>query len=139
MVADRRARVESQSMSLPRVEKPTAAFVLSLVAGIMYLAIGLISTAAATGISDVRAILAVDGAGGLVSGVTMVVGSMMMNSENRSRVRTGAILVLVFTMIGAIFTVGGFVIGFVLGLVGSILGLVRKPPAQMSPPPVSTM
>lgn len=138
MVSDNRARVEHQSMSLPRVEKPTAAFVLSLVAGITYLIIGLISTAAATGISDVRAILAVDGAGGLVSGVTMVVGSMMMNSENRSRVRTGAILVLVFTIIGAIFTVGGFVIGFVLGLVGSILGLVRKPPAQMSPPPVST-
>lgn len=148
MVAARRARVKYQSTSLVRVEKPTIAFVLSLVASIIYLIVGLITTAAATvinslpnvsGISDVRTVLVVVGSLGLISGVIMVIGSMLMNSENRSRVRTGAILVLVFTIIDAIFTAGGFVIGFVLGLVGSILGLFWKPSAQMPPSPVSTV
>lgn len=145
---DRRARVEYQSMSLLRVEKPTVAFVMSLVAGVIYLIIGLIGIAAATvvtslpsvqGISDVRTVLEVEGGIGLVCGVIMIVGSMWMNSENRSRVRTGAILVLVFTVVGAIFTVGGFVIGVILGLGGSILGFMWKPPAQISSPPASTM
>jgi hypothetical protein len=63
-----------------------------------------------------------------------------MYNENRSRVRIGSILVLVFTIIGAIFTVGGFVIGFILGLVGSILGLVWKPAQTIqAPPPAPTM
>ncbi len=128
--------------------KPTVAFLLSLIAGIIYLIVGVIVTAAATvvsslpklsGISDVRAVLVVVGGIGLVSGVIMTVGSLWMNSENRSRVRTGAILVLVFTFVGSLFTVGGFFLGFVLGLVGSILGLVWKPPAEVPPSPASTM
>jgi hypothetical protein len=134
-------------MSFLRVGKPTLAFVLSLIAGIIYLIIGLIVIAAATvissapslsRISDVRRVLVVAGGIGLVSGVIMVVGCMWMNSENMARVRTGAILVVIFMIIGALFTDGGFVFGFVLGLIGSILGLVWKPPAQMPSSPAST-
>ena len=75
---------------------------------------------------------------GIISGIIIVVGAVMMNSSMRSRVRTGAILVLILTIIGAFFTVGGFVIGFILALIGSILGLTWKPTASMPPPPAPT-
>jgi len=122
--------------------------VLSLIAGIIYLVVALIIFAIAIvisslpsvwGISDARAVLVVEGSVGLLSGIIMTAGSFLMNSENRSRVRTGAILVLIFTIVGALFTVGGFVLGFVLGLVGSILGLVWRPPLEISPPPAYTV
>ena len=136
--------IKYQLPSLFSVAKPTVAFVLSLIAGIIYLIIGLIVAAASslvgslssvTGASAIGTVVAVVGGIGVVCGIVMIVGSLMMNSENRSKVRTGAVLVLVFTIIGALFTVGGFVIGFILGLVGSILGLAWKPPANMQTPP----
>ncbi len=125
-------------------EKPTAAFVLSLIGGIIYLIVGLLVAAAAAFIGGMAGLagygfagmaVAVVGAVGLISGILMVVGAAMMNSSDTSRVRTGSILVLVFLLIGALFTVGGFVIGFVLALVGSILGLTWKPSMPMAPPP----
>jgi len=76
------------------------------------------------------------GAIGLVSGFIMIFGSIMINSGEKSKVKTGSILVLVFTLIGAIFTFGGFAIGFILALIGSILGLTWKPSTTMPPPPV---
>ncbi len=51
------------------------------------------------------AVVAVGGIG-LVSGIIMIIGAAMMNSDDRSKVRTGSILVLLFTIIGALFTLG---------------------------------
>ena len=82
--------------------------------------------------------VAAGGAVGLVCGIIIIVGAVMMNSSDKSRVRTGAIIVLVLTIIGALFTVGGFVIGGILAFVGSILGLTWKPTATMPPPPAPT-
>lgn len=125
-------------------EKPTAAFILSLIGGIIYLLVGaLIAVGAAfigsvAGLAGAGAIgLAVVAVGsiGLVSGVVMIIGAAIMNTSDKSRVKTGSILVLVFTLIGAIFTVGGFLVGFILALIGSILGLTWKPSMPMAPPP----
>jgi len=131
------------------VAKPTVAFALSLIAGIIYLIVGLIIAAASSiigslsnvpGASGVSTIVAVVGGIGAICGILMIVGSIWMNSENRSKVRMGAVLVLVFTIIGALFTAGGFFIGFILGLIGSILGFVWKPPVPMqASPPAPTM
>ncbi len=126
-------------------EKPTAAFVLSLIGGIFYLLIGLVVAAASAligGISSLAgyasygAAIAAVGGIGLVCGVLIIVGAIMMNSSSKSRVRLAAVIVLVFTLVGAIFTVGGLVIGFILALIGSILGLTWKPSSQMSPSPM---
>jgi hypothetical protein len=133
-----------QRLSRRVAEKPTAAFVLSLIGGIIYLLTGLIIAAASAfigslasfaGLAAVGIAVAAVGAVGLISGIIMIVGAVMMNSSEKSKVRTGAILVLVLTIIGALFTVGGFVIGFILALIGSILGLTWKPTAPMPPPP----
>lgn len=124
-------------------EKPTAAFVLSLIGGIIYLLAGIITAVASYligslasfgGLEAVGIAFAAVGAVGIVSGVIMVVGAVMMNSSVKSKVRTGAILVLVMMIIGAYFTIGGFVIGFILALIGSVLGLTWKPTETMPPP-----
>jgi hypothetical protein len=125
-------------------EKPTTAFVLSLIGGIIYLLTGLLVAAASTIIGSlasfadlgaIGATVAAVGVLGIVSGIVIIIGAVMMNSTQQSKVRTGAVIVLVLTIIGAIFTVGGFVIGFILALIGSILGLTWKPSATMPPPP----
>ena len=126
-------------------EKPTAAFALSLIGGIFYLLIG-IGVAALAGFVGALASIAAPIAGfavaivggiGLVSGILMIVGASMMNSSDVGRVRTGSILVLIFLLVGALFTFGGALIGFILALIGSILGLTWHPSAPMPPPPTS--
>jgi len=128
-------------------EKPTAAFILSLVGGIFYLLAGIVIAAIAAFIGALASFasmgavglgVAAGGAVGLVCGIIIIIGAVMMNSSDKSRVRTGAIIVLVLTIIGALFTVGGFVIGGILAFVGSILGLTWKPTATMPPPPAPT-
>jgi len=136
--------VKYQYHDFSRVARPTTAFALCLVAGIIYLIVGIIIAAASSqvgsitalsGISNVQTLVAIVGAVGALCGVVMVVGSLLMNSDTKSRVRTGAVLVLVFAIVGALFTAGGLFIGFILALVGSILGLVWKGSEAMQMPP----
>jgi zinc-ribbon domain len=123
-------------------ERPTAAFILSLLGAIFYL-IGGLGVAAIASIALIIPIagLAIFAIGlvGIVSGVIMLIGAAMMNSSDKGRVRTGSVLVLVFLLIGAIFTIGGLFIGFLLALIGSIIGLTwnpTTPPMQAAPVPM---
>lgn len=126
-------------------EKPTAAFILSLIgaaliilnalilaffttlAGIILSVSGRALGAFLAGLGSLVFLL---GIGGLVIGVIVLAGAFMINSEDKSRVTTGSIIVLVFSIM-SFFIGGGFIIGFLLCVVGSILGLTWKP----SPPP----
>src|SRR2546428_11737954 len=63
----------------------------------------------------------------------MVVGAVLMRSTDRSRVRTGSVLVLIFTLVGLLITAGGLIVGFILGMAGSIMGLVWKPHEKPTP------
>lgn len=126
-------------------EKPTAAFILSLIGGILILLAGIVF-AAFFGILGV-AMFFVPGIGiplagflivlgilGLIFGILVIVGALMINSGEKRRVTTGSIIVLVFSIL-SLFTVGGgFIIGFILGLIGGILGLAWKPEASTPPP-----
>jgi hypothetical protein len=107
-------------------DRPTAAFVLSLIAGICYLAVGILFALAGAVLGSVTGSL-VPGLGavflvilsiGLVSGVLMVVGALLMRSNEKPKVRTGSLLVLVFTLVGALFTAGGLIVGSFWGLPG---------------------
>jgi hypothetical protein len=126
-------------------ERPTAAFVLSLLGGIFYLIGGLgVAAIASLALLIPFAGVAIFAVGliGLGSGIIMIYGASMMNSEDKGKVRTGSILVLVFTLVGAIFTLGGILIGFLLALIGSILGLTWSPTVtvvqpQPAPAPVA--
>ena len=124
-------------------EKPTAAFALSLIGAIFIILGGLATAALASwiagfpGLGDFGLGAMVIGVLGLVWGIIALFGAIMMNSSDKSRVRTGSILVLVFSIISWFGAFGGFFIGFLLGLIGAILGLTWNPstPEQKAPPP----
>lgn len=123
-------------------EKPTAAFILSLIGAILILIEGLVISVfvsiigAAVGIFHhmFGGLVIVIGLAALSIGIVILIGAFMINSEDKSRVMTGSVLVLVLAIIG-FFIGGGFYIGSILCIVGSILGLTWKPSEPAYPPP----
>jgi hypothetical protein len=129
---------------LKMAEKPTAAFVLSLLGAIFIIIGGLVYAVIFSIIGGVFDFIGLGGLGGLVTiigilgivwGILVLVGAIMMNSEDKGKVRVGAILVLIFSILSWFGTAGGFFIGFLLGLIGSILGLTWNPSRYETPPP----
>lgn len=122
-------------------EKPTAAFVLSLIGGIfillgamVYLVFGLFISATSSMIpfvgvvgGAVGGVIVVYGILGLVWSILVIYGATLISSGETDKVRTGSILVLIFSIISWFGAGGGFFIGFILGLIGAILGLIWKP------------
>lgn len=118
------------------VEKPTAAFVVSLIGGILILIEGLVLSSLgavcgslasiAPGGAPIGAALFLYMSIGLICGILVLIGAVMINTVNPSRVKTGSIIVLIFSIV-SFFSGGGFFIGMILGIVGGILGLVWKP------------
>ena len=123
-------------------EKPRAAFALSLIGAVIILLGGLamLIQGAMNGNALLFAGLGDFGVGyavgvlGLIWGIIALYGAIMMNSSDKSKVRTGAILVLVFSIISFFGALAGFYIGFILGLIGAILGLIWKPSATAEKP-----
>lgn len=124
--------------------KPTAAFVLTLIGGIFVLLAGLVilaigalfgaaaSAAGAAGFTvpgmlfgGAGYLVVALGVVGLVLGILLIVASTKINSTDASKIKLWSILALVFSLI-SLAAGAGFFIGFVLALVGSILGLVHK-------------
>jgi len=122
-------------------EKPTSAFVLSLIGGIFillgglaYLVWGLWISASMGWIPLVGIVgvahgitVAIFGILGILWGILVIYGATLIGSGETEKVRTGSILVLIFSIISWFGAAGGFFIGFILGLIGAILGLIWKP------------
>ncbi len=134
--------------ALKMAEKPTAAFILSLIGAALIILNALIlaffTTLVGVAISvfgrtlgmvlpRLGSLVFLVGIGGLVIGIIVLAGAFMINSEDKSRVTTGSIIVLVFSIM-SLFIGGGFLIGFLLCVVGSILGLAWNPSAPPPPP-----
>ena len=126
--------------------KPTAAFVLSLIGGIFVLLGGVFqafigavisgigTTANGTSTAGVGSVVGILGIIGIIFGIVMILGGVMMYSNPESHKMWGVIVLILSIISFATSSVGGFVIGFLLGLIGGILGLVFKPsmgPAAM--------
>jgi len=129
-------------------EKPTAAFVLSLVSGIFIIIGGLVAAVISAvisgafgvipGLGRLGGLIIILGVLGFVFGIIVIVGAIMINSGVPEKVKTGSIIVLVFSILSLfVGGTGGFIIGFILGLIGGILGLTWKPEARAPPPPPS--
>lgn len=126
--------------SVSETAKPVAAFVVSLVAGVLILVGGLF------GVVGWMAWGWVWGGGwsmmgpmmgwwipmwlstfsvlGLVSGIVIVASALML--QNRpSEAKTWGTLILVFSVV-SLFGMGGFIIGAILGIIGGILALTWK-------------
>ena len=134
--------------AMTETEKPTAAFVLSLMAGLLILA----GSGLAMGSSGQPSyyyggmmggyggmmngyygMMGGYGSGwfyglaaiGLISGVIVLVGAAMIYN-NPGKVAGWGALILAFSIV-SLFGMGGFFIGAILGVVGGILSLTWKP------------
>src|SRR6184192_3649584 len=119
-------------------EKPTAAFVLSLIGGIFILLGAIVVMALASVIGSLMLIGGGDpnlaylyGAVGLIFAILVLVGAVMLWMKPQQHVAAG-VIILLFSLF-SIISGGGFIIGLILGIVGGILGIVWKPPAPMAP------
>jgi hypothetical protein len=128
--------------------KPTAAFVLVLIGGIIILLGALLGVGALLSLSSINnglsstfgssynsSVVGVVGAGitiglvldaaSVIAGIIMIIASLKLNNTDVNVVKKWSIVALIFTLV-SLTTLGGFIIGFILGLIGSILGLTYK-------------
>ncbi len=113
-------------------EKPSTAFILSLIGGIFVLLGGLIWAAIGTFVAFLSF-----GAGFLlyvflIFGIIIIIGAFMFNS-NPASARTWGIVILllgIFSLVGVITALGG-----ILSIVGGALALSWSPRQQPPPPP----
>lgn len=134
-------------------DRPVAAFVISLVSGIFIVLGGLeMSVVGMWGAGMMRIMSGMtrkvpgifDGmygmsAGfqavtffgliGIAAGVAVLVGAVMLNAGPKHHSLRGAVI-LVFSIISLIGAVGGFLVGFILGVVGGALALGWKPSSK---------
>lgn len=117
-------------------DKPTAAFVLSLIAGVLIVMCGM-GYAVLGAVCGSIASMAPGGGGagaaiflymalGLLSGIIVIAGAVMINKAEPDNVKKGSILVVVFSIVSLV-SGGGFYIGTILGIIGGVLGLIWKP------------
>jgi len=131
---------------MTNVERPTAAFVLSLIGGIFILLDGgmmsmlgygfrgMMSSYGGWGYGMMRPgfgmmglAFGVMGILGLVFGVIVIISAIMLNSKPQEHTTWGTLIVIfsVLSIVGS--AMGGFGIGLVLGLVGGVLAITWKP------------
>ena len=114
-------------------EKPTTAYIISLIGGIFVLLGGLLWAAVGTFVAFFTF-----GAGFLfyaflIFGIIIIIGSVMINNNPRVARNWGIIILIlgIFSLIGVVTTLGG-----ILAIVGGALALSWKPSQQnQSPPP----
>ncbi len=108
-------------------EKPTAAFVLSLIGGIFILLVGIF-----LGVVGLALTLPFGGFGaafgilGILWGVLIIIGAAMMENHPEQSTTWG-VLVLVISIVSWYGALGGFFIGFLLAFIGGILGIAWHP------------
>ncbi len=119
---------------MSRESYPTAAFTLSLIAGIFVLlgglivaAIGAIFTFFAFGVGAIIGIF------GLIWGIIIIVGANNLRAHPEQHVTWG-VIILVFSLISWVGAVGGLLIGFLLGIIGGILAISWQPPQTAAAP-----
>jgi len=130
---------------MSRESYPSAAFTLSLIAGIFVLlgglivaVIGAVFTFFAFGIGAIIGIF------GIIWGVIIIVSANNLRAHPEQHVTWG-VIILVFSLVSWFGGLGGLLIGFLLGLIGGVLAISWQPsqttiaPTYVSPsPPTSS-
>ncbi len=112
--------------------KPTAAFALTLLGGILIMLFGVLTFGMGILVSKFSGFMGmmmfgtgVSGVIGIVAGAVIIVGSLLLNTTDRERVEVWSIVVIVLSVVSLLNT-GGFLAGFLLALIGGILGLTHS-------------
>jgi hypothetical protein len=116
-----------------KVERATAGFILSLIAGLLVLVHGIVwfwrGEMNLLGIDEIRRRILVGlvlqhvGIVAVVFAVLILFGAYLIYPLGKETI--GGVIVLVFSIL-SILTGGGFLAGFILGLVGGALALAKK-------------
>jgi hypothetical protein len=79
-----------------------------------------------------------------IYGILVIVGALLIYTGEMRKVRIGGVMVLTFSILSLFSaSIGGALLGFILGLIGGILALTWKPkevpirPVTATPPPPS--
>jgi len=133
-------------------ERPSAAFVCSLVGGVVSLIVSILSIntwffmysnsgttfnysvwyfIGSTNFTAVEALILF--VIGVICGGLVIFGAVLQYSGQESNVRRGSVLVLVATIAGAPSTYFGILFGGILSLVGAYVGLTWKPRMGRNP------
>lgn len=132
-------------------EKPTTAFILSLIAGILIALGGAMGSVFMgmmggmyggwQGMMDGYGMMGFPGWGfgmafgiiGLIIGIIVIIGAIMLDSRPQEH-KTWGIVILVFSILSIIGGMGGFGIGLILGIIGGALAISWTPtPTAMLP------
>jgi Family of unknown function (DUF6114) len=70
---------------------------------------------------------------GLIFGAIVVISAIMLNSKPQEHITWG-ILIAIFSVLSIFGGMGGFGIGLVLGLIGGVLAVIWKPTTQTQRP-----
>jgi hypothetical protein len=112
-------------------DKPTAAFVLSLIGGILEL-IGAIYMAAlgAALAMFTGGLTLVCGVWFIIAAIFIILGAVWQNTGEPDKVKNGSLLVIIFSILGGIN---------IISLIGGILGYTWNKKNTFSPPPPPPM
>ena len=116
-------------------KQPTAAFAVSLIAGILILingaVLGVIGSFVTKVVNDPTATLVLSSIfpalmiSGIILGIIVIIAAVMLYRNPAQKTLWG-VVILVLSII-SIFGGGGFIIGLILGIIGGILALSWKP------------
>lgn len=127
-------------------EKPTTAYILSLIGGIMIL-VGGLSVVTMMGMwrwgmmhgwafrfgpavierwAFIPMMFTLLGLFGVVCGIIVIVGAAMLNSRPEEHFKWGT-MILIFSVLSVFGGMGGFLVGLILGVVGGALAISWKP------------
>jgi len=118
-------------------DKPTAAFVLSLIGGIFILLGGIVVAFIGSSFTAVIGNIGTTiGIVGIIMGLIVILGGVMLYQKPQSHTMWG-VIILILSII-ALPAFWGFGIGSLLAFIGAILALVYKPAmaAGAMPPPM---
>lgn len=110
-------------------EKPTVAFILSLLGGLFILFVGLILSLLGAPIMEYGSLLS--GFLGIFYGIIIIICAVKMHNEPENQ--TWSILIIIFSVLSLLGAGAGLYIGLTLGVIGGILGLTWKPPQRDYP------
>jgi len=125
--------------------RPTAAFILLLIGGILVVIFAGLYMFAEDWVKSIlpegwvptipELTKALGGKGnmyilGLIWGILVIIGAALVYTGGPGKVKAGSIIGLIFGLLSLLEIAGALYIGFILALIGAILGLVWKPPAK---------
>ncbi|MCD6539036.1 hypothetical protein J7L18_10620 [Candidatus Bathyarchaeota archaeon] len=104
-------------------ERPTAAFILSLLGGLFILFVGLILSLLGATFIEYGSLLS--GFLGIFYGIIIIICAVKIHNEPENQ--TWSILVIIFSVLSLLGAGAGLYIGLTPGVIGGILGLTWKP------------